>query len=104
MRGSDRGGMGNGGRLLFGGWPLLGSSAPRGARHGKGRWAATFWSFFAIVLVLLGFDKQLDLQTWFTLIFKYKALNEGWFTSKGGSSRQPLLAPSPWPASSASLG
>jgi hypothetical protein len=38
-----------------------------------------FWQLFTMALVLLGINKQLDLQTWFTLFFKQVALHEGWY-------------------------
>ena len=38
-----------------------------------------FWTLFTVALVLLGINKQLDLQTWFTLFFKQVALHEGWY-------------------------
>ena len=41
-----------------------------------------FWSAFSLVLVLLGINKQLDLQTWFTLFFKHLALQEGWYNAR----------------------
>jgi hypothetical protein len=41
--------------------------------------ASWFWTAFATVLVLLGFNKQLDLQTWLTLFAKHLAVEEGWY-------------------------
>jgi hypothetical protein len=41
-----------------------------------------FWSALASVLVLLGINKQLDLQTWFTLLAKSLALEQGWYEDR----------------------
>src|SRR5438874_10119642 len=41
-----------------------------------------FWQLFAVAMVLLGFNKQLDLQTWFTLFVKQLALSEGWYQQR----------------------
>jgi hypothetical protein len=41
-----------------------------------------FWSALASVLVLLGINKQLDLQTWFTLFAKGLALDQGWYEDR----------------------
>jgi hypothetical protein len=38
-----------------------------------------FWSAFALLLLLLGVNKQLDLQTWFTQVGRDIALSEGWY-------------------------
>jgi hypothetical protein len=38
-----------------------------------------FWSILAISMLLLGINKQLDLQTWLTLAGKDLALSEGWY-------------------------
>lgn len=44
--------------------------------------ACTFWSIFTVVLVLLGINKQLDLQTWLTLFGKHLAIDEGWYEQR----------------------
>lgn len=41
-----------------------------------------FWSMFCAGLFLLGVNKQLDLQTWFTLFFKHLAQDEGWYRER----------------------
>ncbi|HUR45071.1 MAG TPA: hypothetical protein VMZ27_04265, partial [Candidatus Saccharimonadales bacterium] len=41
-----------------------------------------FWLLFALLLVFLGFNKQLDLQTWFTLVGKHLAQQEGWYSQR----------------------
>jgi hypothetical protein len=46
---------------------------------GVSRGPVRFWAILTAVLVFLGFNKQLDLQTWFTLFFKHLALEEGWY-------------------------
>ena len=43
---------------------------------------ATFWFLFTSFLLFLGINKQLDLQTWFTLFGKHLAQDEGWYTSR----------------------
>src|SRR5438046_291829 len=40
------------------------------------------WFGLAILLTLLGFNKQLDLQTWFTLSLKSVARAEGWYEDR----------------------
>src|SRR3569833_3825399 len=41
-----------------------------------------FWSVLAVIMLLLGINKQLDLQTWFTLEGKKLALSEGWYNHR----------------------
>lgn len=43
------------------------------------RHAIRFWLILSGVLVLLGINKQLDLQTWFTLLGKRVAQSQGWY-------------------------
>ena len=38
-----------------------------------------FWRFIAILMLLLGINKQLDLQTWFTQTGRDLAMSEGWY-------------------------
>ncbi len=38
-----------------------------------------FWSLLGIMLVLLGINKQLDLQTWLTLTGRHVARAHGWY-------------------------
>ena len=38
-----------------------------------------FWMFAALVLLLLGINKQLDLQTWFIQVVRDFALEQGWY-------------------------
>ena len=42
------------------------------------------WFALAILLTLLGFNKQLDLQTWFTLSLKSVAKAQGWYEERRG--------------------
>lgn len=47
-----------------------------------GTWKLTgrkFWWFMTVLLLCLGINKQLDLQTWFTLTGKAMAKSEGWY-------------------------
>lgn len=41
-----------------------------------------FWWFLAIVLFCLGINKQLDLQSWFTMIGKQMAQAQGWYGNR----------------------
>src|SRR3954467_13516326 len=41
-----------------------------------------FWSAFCVAMVLLGINKQLDLQTWFTLTGKNFAKEWGWYDER----------------------
>ena len=43
------------------------------------RW---LWGFFAIVLLVLGINKQLDLQSLVTVIGKEVALSQGWYQQR----------------------
>ena len=43
---------------------------------------ASFWFVFTSFLLFLGLNKQLDLQTWFTLFGKHLAQDEGWYGSR----------------------
>jgi hypothetical protein len=38
-----------------------------------------FWALLCLLLVLLGINKQLDLQTWLTLTVRRFAISEGWY-------------------------
>ena len=38
-----------------------------------------FWLYLAIFLLILGINKQLDLQSWFTEVLKDTAQNHGWY-------------------------
>jgi hypothetical protein len=40
------------------------------------------WFGLAALLTLLGFNKQLDLQTWFTLALKSAAQAQGWYEER----------------------
>ena len=41
-----------------------------------------FWWFMALVMVLLGVNKQLDLQTWFTEVGRDMAREQGWYARR----------------------
>lgn len=43
---------------------------------------ALFWTVLAGLLILLGINKQLDLQTWFWLEGRQLAREEGWYASR----------------------
>ncbi|MEQ9549391.1 MAG: hypothetical protein RIM23_07210 [Coleofasciculus sp. G3-WIS-01] len=40
------------------------------------------WGFFALILVLLGINKQLDLQSWLTTVGKELAISQGWYQQR----------------------
>lgn len=40
------------------------------------------WGLIALILLFLGINKQLDLQTWFTVTAKNLALTEGWYDQR----------------------
>lgn len=41
-----------------------------------------FWWALAVVLLLLGINKQLDLQTWLTQFARDRALADGWYAHR----------------------
>src|SRR5262245_10609472 len=51
-----------------------------GRRTGRGRPA--FWWILAVLLLLLGINKQLDLQTWFTTVGRRVAREQGWYARR----------------------
>ena len=42
------------------------------------------WWSLALVLLLLGINKQLDLQSWFTQVGRQLAISEGWYQERRG--------------------
>jgi len=48
-------------------------------RVSRNRW---LWGFFAILLVVLGINKQLDLQSLVTVVGKELALSQGWYQQR----------------------
>ncbi len=42
----------------------------------------TFWALVVAVMVLLGVNKQLDLQTWFTEVARDLAKRDGWYEAR----------------------
>jgi hypothetical protein len=65
---------------------LLCGCAAWAARPSEGkRWSnVLFWAGAAVFLFGLGINKQLDLQTWFTLTGKNLALRQGWYEDRRG--------------------
>jgi len=51
------------------------------ARHADRR-AYLFWVAFTVFMVALGINKQLDLQTLFTAVFKHFAKATGWYEDR----------------------
>lgn len=45
--------------------------------------ATKFWLYLAIMLLLLGINKQLDLQSLFTQVLRSHALANGWYAQRG---------------------
>ena len=41
-----------------------------------------FWGALTLMLIFLGINKQLDLQTWFTLAGKRVAIAQGWYENR----------------------
>lgn len=52
------------------------------ARRGGRRGHLWVWWGLASMLVLLGINKQLDLQSWFTYVGKKTALEQGWYPQR----------------------
>jgi hypothetical protein len=48
-------------------------------RETRGSASRRFWLASAIIMALLGVNKQLDLQTWFTQVGRDLALAQGWY-------------------------
>lgn len=61
------------------GWLLQGSGALRGQDMARERW---FWHMLLAALVLLGINKQLDLQTALTELGRAVALAQGWYAER----------------------
>ncbi len=53
------------------------------------RW---LWGFFAILLLLLGINKQLDLQSLVTVVGKELALSQGWYQQRRMVQTQFIVA------------
>jgi hypothetical protein len=53
------------------------SLAPADQRH-----LVVFWCLTAVVLILLGINKQLDLQTWLTEMVRDLAMEHGWYGAR----------------------
>jgi hypothetical protein len=49
--------------------------------------ASRFWAALAIVLVALGINKQLDLQSLFTVVVRQTAKEQGWYAERRGPQR-----------------
>jgi len=62
-------------------WQAAGAS--RGTRWPSySRGEPLFWVLCTFFLVCLGINKQLDLQTWFTIVGKRVAQNGGWYEQR----------------------
>ncbi len=76
---------------LLAAWVCLRSARWSRAAHplaSPGVWEARVWTVFAAVLLALGINKQLDLQTAFSEAMQSLAKGEGWY----GARRQYQLA------------
>src|SRR2546421_12761008 len=54
-------------------------SATLASKRNHRRSDTLFWLLFTCFLLVLGVNKQLDLQTWFTLFGNHLAQEEGWY-------------------------
>jgi hypothetical protein len=48
----------------------------------RSRWRSGLWLIFCLVLMLLGINKQLDLQSWLTAFGRQVALENGWYQQR----------------------
>ena len=60
---------------------LCGRCAVR-AKNQAGRTEMIFWGVLVVTMVLLGFNKQLDLQTFLTLTVRKVAIAQGWYDNR----------------------
>lgn len=51
-------------------------------KHRKLGIDAKFWLLLIVLLVFLGINKQLDLQSWFTEVMKQNAMAHGWYSHR----------------------
>lgn len=65
--------------VAYGGATLLCMLCQRKSPQGPQR---QFWWLMALVMALLGINKQLDLQTWFTEIGRDMAREQGWYARR----------------------
>lgn len=56
--------------------------AARRVYFARDRAQLIFWSVLTGIMLFLGVNKQLDLQTWFTLTAKKLAVSEGWYNHR----------------------
>lgn len=54
----------------------------RPAQSWRYRPNGTLWLWLAVLLLLLGINKQLDLQSWFTVVGRQMALDNGWYRQR----------------------
>ena len=57
-------------------------NATLAARRNNQKEETRFWCLFTGFALFLGVNKQLDLQTWFTLLGKHMAEKEGWYAER----------------------
>jgi hypothetical protein len=63
-------------------WKSARAEDLRARRNSARSREALFWWAVFCFLFLLGVNKQLDLQTWFTLSAKHVALKTGWYEQR----------------------
>jgi len=54
----------------------------RGRATGKARVLRWTWTLIAVLMLLLAINKQLDLQSLFTVVAKQRALRDGWYKQR----------------------
>jgi hypothetical protein len=65
---------------------------PRFIARQRYRSPGEFWLFLAVVLIILGINKQLDLQSWFTEFGRQVAIENGWYRQRREVQFQFIMA------------
>lgn len=65
---------------------------PRFIARQRYRSPGGFWLFLAVVLMILGINKQLDLQSWFTEFGRQVAIENGWYRQRREVQFQFIMA------------
>lgn len=67
---------------------ILALRVPYACKLHRHRW---LWWSLALILLLLGINKQLDLQSWFTAVSKQLALSQGWYQQRRTVQREFII-------------